>query len=174
MECTEASGWLSAWLDGELEPAEARRVEEHLAGCERCRRERALLAATSRAVRALPPETVSDGFDVRLRRRLATERTAQRLLRARVPAFTLGAAAVLVLTVFAVSRRSDTPRPPVASIPFAWVARAPELPGFDCRVGSAERCRVDAPCATARSCGAFPVAGLVFAAPGTELPTRSR
>lgn len=30
---------ISAYLDGELEPREARQVEEHLAGCPECRRE---------------------------------------------------------------------------------------------------------------------------------------
>jgi anti-sigma factor RsiW len=153
MECTEVFGWLSAWLDGELEPEEARRVEEHLAGCGRCRRERALLAATSRAVRALPPETVAEGFDARLRRRLAAETAARSLHRRRLPAFALGAAAVLALAILGVPRKSDTPRPPDSRLPAAWAARAPELAGFDCRAGSAGRCHVDAPCATAHSCG---------------------
>jgi anti-sigma factor RsiW len=171
MECAEVFSRLSAWLDGELEPEEARRVEEHLARCESCRRQRVLLGATSRAVRALPPETVSDGFDARLRRRLTAETTArgQPPLRRRLPSLALGLAAVLVLAILATHRRSEAPRPHVGPVPNDWIV-VQEPAVLDCRVGHSGRCRIDAPCATAEMCGAFPVAGL---GPGTW-PTQGR
>lgn len=163
MECHEAVSRLSTGLEGELGPTDARRLEQHLAGCASCRRDQARLVATLRAVQALPPETVSAEFDARLRRRLAAETAGprRRSLRRRLPVLALGAAAVLVIVTLGVPRRRDAPRPPDAQVPVAWATRAPERPGFDCRVGSAGRCHVDAACATARSCGAVDVAGLL-------------
>ncbi len=45
---------LSAHLDGELAPAERRRVAEHLEDCDRCREELDELASARSAVRSLP------------------------------------------------------------------------------------------------------------------------
>ena len=39
MDCTEVSRKLSPFQDNELEPDVCIRVEEHLSGCEECRRE---------------------------------------------------------------------------------------------------------------------------------------
>ncbi|MCH7551028.1 MAG: zf-HC2 domain-containing protein, partial [Proteobacteria bacterium] len=45
---------LSSYIDGEVTPSEAVRVEEHLAGCEDCVSELASLRATSSLLRGLP------------------------------------------------------------------------------------------------------------------------
>lgn len=50
MNCIETGQLLSAHMDGELEPALARAVEEHLAGCARCRGSADSLRALKQAV----------------------------------------------------------------------------------------------------------------------------
>jgi anti-sigma factor RsiW len=166
MECVEAFGRLSAWLDGELEPAEAREVEAHVAGCESCRRRRELLAAASQAVRGLSPETVSEGFDDRLRQRLIAEATARRRRGVRFPMslVAMGAAAVLLVAILGKPRGRDVP-PLVGSAAAARTVRAVPRPAFDCRPDLVASCRTDGPCATARSCGAWPIAAAVPAGP---------
>jgi anti-sigma factor RsiW len=69
---------LSASLDLELEPAEARQVEEHLDGCPDCRAELASLERVRRIVRELPPVGAPAGFVDGLvdRRHRATRRGA--------------------------------------------------------------------------------------------------
>ncbi|MGC8782707.1 MAG: anti-sigma factor family protein, partial [Anaerolineae bacterium] len=53
---------LSAYLDGQVRPAERRRIEAHLAGCAACRRELASLRQTVALVRALPRVPVPRAF----------------------------------------------------------------------------------------------------------------
>jgi anti-sigma factor RsiW len=53
---------LSAYLDGELDAAEAQRIAAHLAACPDCAAHLAELQALSAAFRALPEETL--GFDL--------------------------------------------------------------------------------------------------------------
>jgi copper chaperone CopZ len=57
MSCSERGPVLDAWVDGELPPADLRRVESHLAGCAECRGETAARAALKRSLGALqlPP-----------------------------------------------------------------------------------------------------------------------
>ena len=58
MECTENREIISAYVDGEASPEEARRVEEHLGSCAECRsaekRMRALGVAVTRTEGAVP------------------------------------------------------------------------------------------------------------------------
>ena len=72
--CADVAVRLSAWIDDELEPSAAAEVRNHLTGCVSCQRRHALLTAASTAVRRLPAETVSAGFEDAFRRRLATAR----------------------------------------------------------------------------------------------------
>ena len=53
MSC-EMETELTAYLDGELTPADASAVRAHLAGCERCRSTETLLRRTLGTLRALP------------------------------------------------------------------------------------------------------------------------
>lgn len=59
---------LSAYLDGELAPAERTRVDAHLAGCERCSRRLAELRATASLVSALPAPRLSRSLVPRVTR----------------------------------------------------------------------------------------------------------
>ena len=53
---------LSAYIDGEVTPSEAARVEEHLAGCRECVGELSSLRATSSLLRSLPELEVPRSF----------------------------------------------------------------------------------------------------------------
>jgi anti-sigma factor RsiW len=61
MSC-EMETELTAYLDGELAPAEAAAVRAHLAGCERCRATEALLRRTVATLRSLPNFEPSRAF----------------------------------------------------------------------------------------------------------------
>lgn len=60
IRCAAARVDLSARLDGELDEATERALDEHLAGCEACRREHDMLHTARRAVRIQPVEPVPD------------------------------------------------------------------------------------------------------------------
>ena len=79
--CEEIRELLNAHLDGELSVEDRRRVEEHLAACEACRRE---LAGTERVWRALGVlESIQPAGDLaeRVFRRVLTTRRAERVWR---------------------------------------------------------------------------------------------
>jgi len=54
MQCSEIQENLSAYLDGELDPAGAAELESHLEGCESCRSELESLRSTVELVRSVP------------------------------------------------------------------------------------------------------------------------
>jgi len=60
MQCRRVQARLSAFLDGEIPPREARAVEAHLKACDRCREEREALERTIRMVRELGVEPAPD------------------------------------------------------------------------------------------------------------------
>jgi anti-sigma factor RsiW len=150
--CADVAGRLSAWIDGELDASTAAEVREHLAVCVSCQRRHALLAVASRAVRSLPEETVSAGFEDAFRRRLAAARTGAGRPRGRSPALVAaaGLAAVLVLAVLGALalRRASPPdaAPTISSngVP-RWLAT--------CGAPTAGDCQRDTPCASASACG---------------------
>jgi anti-sigma factor RsiW len=55
---------LSSYIDGEVEPAELREVEEHLAACDSCRRELDTLRFTVSLLRELPEVPVRRSFSL--------------------------------------------------------------------------------------------------------------
>lgn len=69
---------LSGYVDGDLSPADLRRVETHLRGCEECRRECELLRQTVELLRALPSEPAPGGFADRVMERVAGEKPPSR------------------------------------------------------------------------------------------------
>jgi anti-sigma factor RsiW len=71
---------LVAWTDGELAPADARRVEAHVASCAACAREADLLRRTGELVGKLPRVQPSEGFADRV---AAAARAESRLEAAR-------------------------------------------------------------------------------------------
>jgi anti-sigma factor RsiW len=52
--CQDVEPLLSGWLDGELPAATHRRVEDHVAGCDRCRADGDSLRAVRSLVRSMP------------------------------------------------------------------------------------------------------------------------
>jgi anti-sigma factor RsiW len=157
--CADVSVRLSAWIDGELGTSEAAEVREHLTGCVSCQRRHALLVAASSAVRSLPAETVSAGFEDAFRRRLAAARTGggnpRRL--STVAIATVGLAAVLVLTALGllVSRQTPTPR----VVPRAKLNEVPQWLTA-CGARTAAECQLDTPCASATACGVGALHGM--------------
>jgi hypothetical protein len=88
---------LSAYLDGELAPAERARVAAHLEACAECTARLAELAAVNEATASLPseaPQGYFESFPARVRARLAPRAVGRRL-----PVWTWAAAAVLLLAV---------------------------------------------------------------------------
>jgi hypothetical protein len=156
--CAEVAVRLSAWIDGELDPSEAAGLREHLAICVSCRRRHALLTAAGRAVRSLPPEMVSAGFEDAFRRRLAATRTGAGRARGRSPVLVAAAAlaALLVLAVLGpfasrqASLPSEAPTTGSKAVP-RWLAT--------CGAPTAVECQQATPCATAAACGVVPLHG---------------
>ena len=131
---------LSAYLDGELAPAEQAALRAHLAACAQCAGELEELALVGRAARELDepaPEGYFDGLPGRVRQRLREARQAQapaprpRLL----PAWSwaLAAAALLgLLLPILWQRQAHAPLPATVTAPAEAPAAAPQ------RLGSAQ------------------------------------
>ena len=150
--CADTARRLSAWIDGELDAPTAAGVREHLATCASCQRRHALLAAASRAVRSLPEEVVSAGFEAAFRGRLAAARTgaASPRTRSRGLVAAAGLAALLVLGVL--GQRAWR----LASSPGSGpVTNSMGVPRWlvTCGAATAGECQKEAPCASAAACG---------------------
>ncbi len=77
--CNEIRELLSARIDGELSTCDARRLDEHLAGCEDCRRELAEMERVWLGLGALGEPLVPEGLAERMIRRTAgAERRGRR------------------------------------------------------------------------------------------------
>lgn len=152
IDCAAAPAALSAWIDGELDEPTAAAVREHVAGCRSCQRRHALLAAVGEAVRRLPPETVSAGFDDAFRRRRAGASGRRIRVRRTVVLVATGLAAALVAAWVVRPAGPGRPALPGAPLP-ATAARTATWPAADCGLGPAARCRLETPCASAASCG---------------------
>lgn len=96
MTAAGCAGWqeaVSARLDGELAPAESRRLDQHLAACASCRRFAGEAEALHRATRIRPAEAVPDLSDA------IVDRSERRTRRGR----SVAAAAAVVLVVACVA-----------------------------------------------------------------------
>jgi hypothetical protein len=98
MNCTDARPHLPALLYGDLAPAEARAVEQHLAGCPACRQQYAELRQLRRALDAVPAPSVQ--VDLPAVYREAAARQARQARRWRRAALACAALAALVLLAF--------------------------------------------------------------------------
>ena len=152
MRCRDAVEKLSAHLDDELDPAESRSVEEHLSQCPGCERRYVLLTATRRAVRRVALETVSDRFDSAFRSRLAAEGGTRRGGTPRRLAIGLwvGLAAAIVLVVLTGRHDGQAPGTESGSRPLLIREGSRQVPDY---LGPCAQCRLDAPCASAATCG---------------------
>jgi len=116
---------LSAYLDGELDPADRAAIEAHLTGCAECRGVLAELAAVDVAARALPAEAPPGYFEslpARVRGRIEAAGARWPAARWRLPAWTWAAAAALILAVITPITLWH-PRARVASSPAAGPPR---------------------------------------------------
>lgn len=92
---SHVSELISAFLDGELNQGELRRLSEHLAGCGRCKDELDEMREVRAAVRSLPLLEVPPG--------LVSEAEAEVIPLRRNRGFLVGAAAAVVAVVIAVA-----------------------------------------------------------------------
>jgi anti-sigma factor RsiW len=60
MDCKDVSRLMAAYLDNEVTAEERRQIEAHLAGCPRCRKELADMAAAQDSLRRAFKETASE------------------------------------------------------------------------------------------------------------------
>jgi anti-sigma factor RsiW len=101
MECREIREIISAYVDGEALPEEARRVEEHLGECAECRadekRMRALGVAVARTEAAVPPDFRENLFARLEKEDLLPKRRSIFVYSVRWAAVPLAAAAALAL-----------------------------------------------------------------------------
>lgn len=113
MKCDEAREHLAAQLDGEIDGAPRRAVDEHLAECAACAAEREALARAWRLLDlAGTPPAVPDTFEARLRERIRAGegRPRGRILGLPIPAAAAAAAAVLLAAgVLALRPRGGSP-----------------------------------------------------------------
>lgn len=102
-DCTKYDMMISARLDGELSPEEARELEEHLASCEDCRRYLRLLETVREGLgkEQLPaaPETLKSGIMYKI----GLEKKRSRLLFGAFGRWT-AIAAVICIAVFGVAK----------------------------------------------------------------------
>ncbi len=66
ISCQELVELVTDYLEGALEPADLRRVEEHLAGCGKCNDYLDQLRATIRAVGRITPDDLSPEAEAEL------------------------------------------------------------------------------------------------------------
>ena len=101
MECSEIREIISAYVDGEALPEEARRVEEHLGGCAECRtaekRMRVLGVSVTRTEGAVPPDFRENLFARLEKEDLLPKRRSIFVYSLRWAAVPLAAAAALAL-----------------------------------------------------------------------------
>ena len=76
MRCEKVIAQLSAFLDGELKPKEAERVQAHLDSCVNCRKEREAIERTMQLVRDLPQTPAPTHLHARVMADIAAEPAA--------------------------------------------------------------------------------------------------
>ena len=123
--CAQVLELLEAWIDGDLDEAEAAAVKAHVDQCESCRAEQQLAEAVVTELRALPefdlPERVLQAVREKTRPTLAQRLRSffDDLVSRPVPALAAVAAVVLVVLVL-----SPSPRPTEPEYTDQEVARA--------------------------------------------------
>lgn len=124
MEACENSLRINAYHDGELPPADATRLEEHLRQCPACRLELQRLRAMSRwLASASPPEVPAEAIG-RLRGSIQPAR--DRMILRTAKALAAVAAAILLTCSAMLWQRFQTPAAPQSIIePWETVAVAP-------------------------------------------------
>jgi len=119
--CRHIRKKLSAYQDGEVEPAEKEAIEDHLRTCDACRKQHAALLQTYRMLRNLPEIESTPGFSRRILAK-ATQRKEPEWIRVLGGIFRLLPAPAALVTVaivglltgallgnYLTARESDTP-----------------------------------------------------------------
>ena len=138
MNCSEFVARFTDYVDGAAAPADMRAMEEHLGGCDSCRRYRTVVEHGAELLRSLPAPELREDFEPRLQHRLYHVQEVRVLSEAatsRTPALTVVGIAVL-LTAVAWSPLLWTGAP-VVELPPIVVDRAPSTLGV--RPAAAER-----------------------------------
>jgi len=107
MKCDDVRESLAAHLDGEIDGAPRRAVDEHLASCADCAAERDALAKAWRLLDLADAPGAPEGFDARLRARIADGegRPRGRVLGLPLPAAAAAAAVLVAAGVLALRPR---------------------------------------------------------------------
>ena len=134
MKCNKVKPLLPELLDGELAPAEAAQVQQHLDDCDDCARQRIELQRSLEAVDALSQLEPSEGFDAAFARKLQVARRSQRAARPeqearpprswfqiwRMPLLATAGACAALLAVFVLR---DPPPPAARPVPSVELAQ---------------------------------------------------
>jgi anti-sigma factor RsiW len=102
MNCSEFVARFSDYVDGTAPPADAEAMEEHVGGCESCRRYKTVVEHGADLLRSLPAPELQEDFGPRLQHRLfhvQEERSFSEAATSRAPAFTIFGIAVLLTAV---------------------------------------------------------------------------
>jgi hypothetical protein len=138
MRCEQIQSVLSAYADGELAPRHARRVSQHLAECEACRAESAVLVRVVAALRSLAEDELPTGLHGAILHALDAARPSlwQRLCAAtlvfqpaRPLAFGTVAAALAILAVTSTPLHHDALRgSAIARLPYRGITHPVAAP----------------------------------------------
>lgn len=102
MNCSEFVARFTDYVDGDAPPADVEAMEEHLGGCESCRRYRTVVEHGAALLRSLPAPELQEDFEPRLQHRLyhvQEERSLSEHATSRTPAFAVFGIAVLLTAV---------------------------------------------------------------------------
>lgn len=116
MFCNKAKEWFSPYFDGVLGSKDCSKLEEHFRVCTHCDSDYTRFKSLFEQVRALPEVPASGTFETRLRARIRREEAPARRSWwtdfSRIPLpVPLGAAALLLIAVFAYTRSGDEGTP---------------------------------------------------------------
>lgn len=105
MDCSNFVTKYTDYRDGSASAEVVRRMQEHLSGCESCRRYEAVVEHGASLLRSLPPPELCEDFQPRLQHRLYNDREKRfisGLPTSRAPAFAIvGIAALLTVVAWA-------------------------------------------------------------------------
>lgn len=101
MKCEDVSVELISYVDRQMDSAERRELDDHLANCPACRTRAEEFRSVSNLLGELPPIEPSFGFDARIRQRVAAEpRRAWFSWLVPQPRLALAAVLLIALTVW--------------------------------------------------------------------------
>lgn len=126
MNCSEFVTRFTDYVDGGAPHEDMRAMEEHLCGCDSCRRYKTVVEHGAQLLRSLPAPELREDFEPRLQHRLyhvQEERVLSEAATSRTPALTvLGIALLLTAVAWSPLLRTGAP---VVELPPIVVDRAP-------------------------------------------------